>query len=48
MQCVERGLISLDDDVSVFLPELKGAQIFTKIEDGKPVMKKAQNTITLR
>jgi CubicO group peptidase (beta-lactamase class C family) len=48
MQCVERGLINLDDDVSVFLPELKGAQVFARIEDAKPVMKKAQNTITLR
>lgn len=48
MQCVERGLIGLEDDVTVLLPELKEAQIFTGIEDGKPVMKKRQNTITLR
>lgn len=48
MQCVERGLIGLEDDVSVVLPELKDAQIFTGIVDGKPALKKAQNTITLR
>lgn len=48
MQCVERGLIGLEDDVSLLLPELKDIQIFTGIEDGKPVLKKAQNTITLR
>jgi hypothetical protein len=48
MQCVERGLIGLEDDVSVLLPELKDAQVFTGIEDGKPVLKKAKNTITLR
>ncbi len=48
MQCVERGLIGLEDDVSALLPELKDAQIFTGIEDGKPVLKKAKNAITLR
>jgi beta-lactamase class A len=48
MQCIERGLIELDDDVTAILPELKDIQIFTGIEDGKPVMKKAQNKITLR
>jgi hypothetical protein len=30
------------------LPELKDAQIFTGLDDGKPIMKKVQNTITLR
>jgi len=48
MQCVERGLIGLDGDVTVILPELKNMQIFVGIEDGKPVLKKAQNIITLR
>jgi Beta-lactamase len=48
MQCVERGLIGLENDVTVLLPELKDAQIFIGIDDGKPVLKKAQNTITLR
>ena len=48
MQCVERGLIGLEDDVSVLLPELKDVQIFAGIEDGKPVLKKAKNMITLR
>jgi CubicO group peptidase (beta-lactamase class C family) len=48
MQCIERGLVGLDEDVSVFLPELKDANILEGIEDGKPILKKAQNTITLR
>jgi CubicO group peptidase (beta-lactamase class C family) len=48
MQCIERGLIGLDDDVSVHLPELKDAVIFTGIDNGQPILKKAQNTITLR
>jgi len=48
MQCIERGLIGLDGDVTAILPELKNAQIFAGIEDGKPVLKKVQNTITLR
>jgi CubicO group peptidase (beta-lactamase class C family) len=48
MQCVEPGLIGLDDDVSAHLPELKDAKVLTGIEGGKPVLKKAQITITLR
>jgi CubicO group peptidase (beta-lactamase class C family) len=48
MQCVERRLVGLEDDVSIILPELEDAQIFTGVENGKPVLKKVQNTITLR
>ncbi|CAL3970297.1 unnamed protein product [Diplocarpon coronariae] len=52
MQCVERGLLNLDDDVSIILPELKDIQILTGFEevDGKekPILTKNTKTITLR
>lgn len=50
MQCVERGQIGLDDDLSTILPELKDIEIITDFEEGskKPVFKKAENKITLR
>ncbi|KAI9047250.1 hypothetical protein LZ554_008703 [Drepanopeziza brunnea f. sp. 'monogermtubi'] len=52
MQCVERGLLSLDEDVTGVLPELKDIQILTGFEEvgGKdsPVLVKNTKTITLR
>jgi CubicO group peptidase (beta-lactamase class C family) len=50
LQCVERGQIGLDDDVSTILPEVKDLQIITGFEEGtdKPTFKKAENKITLR
>ncbi|KAF2871684.1 beta-lactamase/transpeptidase-like protein [Massariosphaeria phaeospora] len=50
LQCVERGLFSLDsaEDVDRLLPEWKDPQILTGIEDGKPQLKPAKNKITLR
>lgn len=50
MQCVERGQIDLDDDVSGFLTELKDIEILTGWEEGtdKPILKMAKNKITLR
>ncbi|KAL6228678.1 hypothetical protein BDW75DRAFT_226482 [Aspergillus navahoensis] len=53
MQCVERGLLKLDDDVSEILPELKGLKILTGFEedaDGndKPVLVDNVKPITLR
>jgi CubicO group peptidase (beta-lactamase class C family) len=50
LQCVERGLIGLDDDVSSVLTELKGQQILTGFKEGsgEPEYKDAQNIITLR
>ena len=50
MQCVERGLLKLTGDISLLLPEWKDALIlkgFSKNEGGKPILEKAQNTITL-
>ncbi|OBT51869.1 hypothetical protein VE04_08000, partial [Pseudogymnoascus sp. 24MN13] len=50
MQCVERGEIKLDDDVSTILTELKGIQILTgfKEETNEPLLTIAKNKITLR
>ncbi|KAH7389073.1 beta-lactamase/transpeptidase-like protein [Cadophora sp. MPI-SDFR-AT-0126] len=53
MQCVERGLLKLDEDVTDILPELKGLKILTGFEkDGngndKPVLVENTKAITLR
>lgn len=50
MQCVERGLLNLDEDVSSILPEWKNPQILVGFEDdsGKPILKDAKNKLTLR
>ncbi len=49
MQCVERGLLELDADVTSHLHELKDPDILTGFDDdGKPQYVKAKNKITLR
>lgn len=49
LQCVERGQLTLDDDLSILLPELKDIEIITSWdESGKPTLVKAKNKITLR
>jgi CubicO group peptidase (beta-lactamase class C family) len=50
LQCVERGLLSLDDDISNILEEWKTPGILIGFEDdtGKPIVKEAKNKITLR
>jgi CubicO group peptidase (beta-lactamase class C family) len=49
MQTVERGLISLDDDVSNVLHEWKTPDILEGFdESGEPILRKAKNKITLR
>jgi CubicO group peptidase (beta-lactamase class C family) len=49
LQCVERGLWTLDADVSPILHELKDMDILTGFDpEGKPIYVKAQNKITLR
>ena len=49
MQCVERGLISLDADVREWIPELIEQKILTTFDaQGKPVLKTPQQAITLR
>lgn len=53
LQCVEKGLLKLDEDVTDILPELKGLKILTGFEeDGNgndtPVLVDNLKTITLR
>ena len=49
MQVVERGLIKLDDDVASILPVLAEQQVLHGFDDeGKPILKPRQGTITLR
>lgn len=50
MQCVERGQLSLDKDVTDILPELKGIKIFKGFEEGskEPILVDSKVPITLR
>lgn len=50
MQCVERGLVTLDTDVAEILPELAAQGILTGFDEatGEPIMNERQNTINLR
>lgn len=49
LQCVNKGLIGLDDDVSELIPELGRMKILLECEDGKePVFEERRNPITLR
>ncbi|MCJ1478269.1 hypothetical protein MMC13_006946 [Lambiella insularis] len=50
LQCVEKGLLALDDDVSTVLPELETRDILTGFtpETKEPILRKASKKITLR
>ena len=50
MQCVEKGLLDLDADVSSILHEFHSPDILTGFEEGTgtPILVKAKNKITLR
>jgi CubicO group peptidase (beta-lactamase class C family) len=54
MQCVERGLVGLDDDVAEkLLPEFKDIEVLEDMEDDgqggeKPRLRKAKGKVTLR
>jgi CubicO group peptidase (beta-lactamase class C family) len=49
LQCVERDLIGLDDDLATILPELAELEVLTGIDNkGAPELKKRKNKITLR
>lgn len=54
MQCVEKGILRLDDDVGqTWLPELKDPEIIVRFDEDSegesvPVFKKATRKITLR
>ena len=47
MQCVDRGLIGLDDDVTQVTPELKDIKLLTGFdEDDKPLLHNLQHKLT--
>jgi len=49
LQCVEQGLISLDEDLSTVVTELKNKEILTGFnDDGTAMLKPAETKITLR
>ncbi|KAK8227239.1 beta-lactamase/transpeptidase-like protein [Phyllosticta capitalensis] len=49
LQCVEKGLLSLDGDIGDVLPEWKNPKILIGFDDdGEPILKPAQNHISLR
>jgi methyl acetate hydrolase len=49
MQAVERGLITLDDDISPIFPEIANLEVVSgQYSDGKIETKKRTNKITLR
>ncbi|KAH8816717.1 beta-lactamase/transpeptidase-like protein [Xylogone sp. PMI_703] len=49
LQCVDRGQIGLDDDLSDIIPEFKDIEVITGFDESQePILKKAVNKITLR
>lgn len=49
MQCVERGLISLDQNLEPLLPELKDAVLLSGFKkDGSPILEPLKKRPTLR
>jgi CubicO group peptidase (beta-lactamase class C family) len=50
VQCVEKGLLNLEDDISAVLPEWKTRNVLLGFEEGtgKPISREAKGTINLR
>lgn len=50
LQCVEKGLLSLDDDISRVLPEWKEREILLGFDDttGEPLLEKTDEKMSLR
>jgi CubicO group peptidase (beta-lactamase class C family) len=49
MQCVEKGLLDLDADISAILPEWKDPKILTGFnEKNEPQFRPAKRPLTLR
>jgi CubicO group peptidase (beta-lactamase class C family) len=50
MQCIERGLLKLDQDVVTILPEWKDVQILKGFDEitGEPILVPAVQKLTLR
>ena len=49
LQCVERGVLGLDDDVSGILHEFRDLEVLSGFDgDGRPVLRRAEGRVTLR
>jgi CubicO group peptidase (beta-lactamase class C family) len=48
MQCVDQGLIGLDDDVEEQVEELRGIRIIKGWEGDEPVLEEKRGRITVR
>lgn len=49
LQCVEKGLLSLDEDISTVLSEWKTPNVLTGFDEGgQPILKHATKKLTLR
>ena len=49
LQCVERGLVTLDEDVSQYIPELASQGILQGFkDDGEPIIGERKNPLKLR
>lgn len=50
LQCVERGQVTWDEDITRVLPELNAIEIITGFDkgSGKPTYEKRKKTISLR
>jgi CubicO group peptidase (beta-lactamase class C family) len=48
LQVVERGLVGVDDDLGVVVPELGALKVLREVDDGKVVLEERTRKITLR
>lgn len=49
LQCVDRGLVSLDESVERLIPDLTSMEVLAGFDaEGKPIMRKRNGIITLR
>lgn len=48
LQLVERGLFTLDEDVSRVLPEIGGLKVLTEMNGSEPVFEEPKSKVTLR
>jgi CubicO group peptidase (beta-lactamase class C family) len=49
LQCVEKGLLALDGDISEVLHEWKNPKILVRFEEsGEPILEDSKGVITLR
>lgn len=48
LQVVERGLVGVDDDLGVVVPELGALKVLREVDDGEVVLEERTRKITLR